>query len=191
VAGPQQFGLTPGAYLLYVSRLEPENNPELVIRAYREVETGWPLAIVGGNPYQPEYVERLKALADPRVVFTGSVYGEGYWSLQKGAAVYVSACEIGGTHPTLVEAMAAANAVLYLDTPENRETMADAGIPFRPEVADLAEAMRTLLRDQARRTELACRGQARARRHYSWDAIAAQYERLFAELLADKPPSRD
>jgi len=84
----------------------------------------------------------------------------------------------------LVEAMAAANAILYLDTPENRETMADAGIAFQPEVEDLAQAMRALLADDTRRVELACRGQARCRRHYGWDAITAQYEALFAELLA-------
>jgi glycosyltransferase involved in cell wall biosynthesis len=183
VPGPESFGLIPGKYLLYVTRLEPENNPELVIRAYREVATEWPLVMVGGNPYKPEYVEYLKSIADPRVRFTGAVYGDGYWSLQKGAGLYISACEIGGTHPTLVEAMAAANPVLYLDTPENRETMSDAGIAFDPQPQELTKKLKMLLADEKRRNELARRGRLRAEQHYTWDAITAQYEALFAELL--------
>src|SRR5579872_3502840 len=61
--------LTSKKFLLYVSRLEPENNPELVLAAYKQVQTDWPLVMVGGNDYQPEYPERLRRLADPRVIF--------------------------------------------------------------------------------------------------------------------------
>jgi len=181
--GPEQFGLEPGKYILYVTRLEPENNLELVIRGYALVETDWPLVIVGGNPYRPDYVEYLKSIADPRVVFTGPVYGDGYWILQKGAGFYVSGCEIGGTHPTLVEAMAAENPVLYLDTPENRETLAEAGIGFPPQPEALAEEMRRLLQDEGLRRELTLRARQRVQQVYGWEAITTQYEDLFAELL--------
>src|SRR5215469_8221698 len=109
-----QFGISSRKYILYVARLEPENNPELVLRAYRELRTDWPLVIVGGNTYHPNYVEALKRLADTRVIFTGPVYGDAYWSLQKNAGIVVFASEIGGIHPAFVEAMAAGNAVLYL-----------------------------------------------------------------------------
>jgi glycosyltransferase involved in cell wall biosynthesis len=183
VAGPEKFGLEPGRYLLYVSRLEPENNPELVIRAYGRVSTDWPLVIVGGNPYNPEYVRHLESISDPRVRFTGAVYGEGYWTLQQGAGVFVSAFEIGGTHPALVEAMAARNAVLYLNTVEGRETVADAGLPFEHEVEDLAEKLRLVIADEKLRSELQGRGLARVAQHYTWDAITAQYEALFSELI--------
>jgi glycosyltransferase involved in cell wall biosynthesis len=186
VPGPEQFHLTPGKFILYVTRLEPENNVELLIRAYAEIETDWPLVIVGGNPYRPEYVQFLKQIADPRVIFTGPVYGEGYWILQKGAGMYVSACEIGGTHPTLVEAMAAGNPLVYLDTPENRETVADCGIRFSPEKGELAQAMRSLLGDADLRDKLSRRALRRAEQVYSWDAITAQYEALFSEATGSK-----
>jgi len=58
------FGLPSRRYILYVARLEPENNPELVLRAFRAVDTNWPLVVVGGNPYQPAYSNYLKSLAD-------------------------------------------------------------------------------------------------------------------------------
>ena len=47
------FNLQPGRYVLYVSRLEPENNPELVLRSWRQVQTDWPLVMVGDNAYEP------------------------------------------------------------------------------------------------------------------------------------------
>ncbi len=183
VPGPETFGLEAGRYLLYVSRLEPENNPELVIRAYRQVETDWPLVVVGGNPYNEAYVTHLRSIADPRVRFTGAVYGDGYWTLQKGAGIFVTAFEIGGTHPALVEAMAAGNALLYLNTVEGRETVADAGLPYQLEADDLAAKMRQLLADEGLRAQLQGRGLARVAERYSWEAVAAQYEALFNELL--------
>jgi glycosyltransferase involved in cell wall biosynthesis len=187
--GLDSFGLVPERYILYVGRLEPENSPELVIRAYGQVQTDWPLVIVGGNPYNPGYVQRLKALADPRVIFTGAVYGEGYWALQKNAAIYISGCEIGGVHPALVEAMAARNAVLFLDTPASRETTAGCAIPFRADATELAGKLTTLLRDDKLRSDLAGRAQQSALRRFGWEAITRQYEHVFTELLSGRKRS--
>jgi glycosyltransferase involved in cell wall biosynthesis len=53
----------PGRYILYVSRLEPENQADLVIRAYRDVPGDVPLLIVGDAPYASAYKERLRELA--------------------------------------------------------------------------------------------------------------------------------
>src|SRR5438046_2773202 len=78
-------------YFLYVSRLEPENNPELVLQAYQRVSTDWPLVILGSNAYRPEYVKQLRSLADDRVLFPGAIYGDGYWVLVKNAGVSVYA----------------------------------------------------------------------------------------------------
>lgn len=179
----ETFGLESGRYLLYVSRLEPENNAELVIRAYAQVATDWPLVVVGGNQYNQPYVDHLHTISDPRVRFTGAVYGDGYWTLQKGAAIFVTAFEIGGTHPALVEAMAAGNALLYLDTAEGRETVADAGLPFALQVDDLAAKMRQVLNDAALRQQLQQKGLARAAKLFSWEAVTGQYEDLLQELL--------
>jgi glycosyltransferase involved in cell wall biosynthesis len=178
------FGLSSRRYILYVARLEPENNPELVIRAYRSLGTDWPLVIVGGNPYQPDYVRELQSLADNRVIFTGPVYGDGYWSLQKNAGVFVFAGEIGGIHPALVEAMAANNAVLYLDTPANRETARDCGISFHPDERDLATKLEQLIAAPERLRDLRTRAKSVALEVYRWEGVVDQYERLFAEMCA-------
>ena len=60
-----RFGLQPNRYMLYVSRLEPENNAHLVIEAYSRVKTDMPLVIVGDAPYAEEYIARLKSTRDP------------------------------------------------------------------------------------------------------------------------------
>ncbi len=154
-----------------------------MLRAYRNLQTDWPLVIVGGNPYQPTYVRQLESLADRRVVFTGPVYGDAYWSLQKNAGVFVFAGEIGGIHPALVEAMAAGNAILYLDTPANRETARDCGIPFRPDESDLATKLEQLIVVPKRIEELGQRAQAVAWSVYGWDKVVEQYEALFVKML--------
>jgi len=176
------LNLDPGRYVLYVSRLEPENNPDLVLRSWRNARSDWPLVIVGDNPYDPGYIERLRAMGDERVRFTGAIYGDGYWALQKHAGIFVFACEIGGVHPALIEAMAASNAVLYLDTPENAETAGDAAIRYEKSEADLAAKLQSLLDDAGARQQLAIRAKQRADALYRWEAIAEKYEKVFAQL---------
>ena len=177
------LNLESGRYVLYVSRLEPENNPDLVLRSWRNVRSDWPLVMVGDNPYDAGYIERLKSLGDERVRFTGAIYGDGYWALQKHAGVFVFACEIGGVHPALIEAMAASNPVLYLDTPENAETAGDAAIRYDKSEADLTAKLQSMLDDPAARQDLAARAKQRADELYRWEAIAQKYEKVFGELV--------
>ena len=172
------LNLEPERYVLYVSRLEPENNPDLVLRSWREVRSDWPLVMVGDNRYDPGYLERLKAMGDERVRFPGAIYGDGYWALQKHAGIFVFACEIGGVHPALIEAMAASNPVLYLDTPENAETAGDAAIRYNKSEQDLREKLQVLLDDGGARKELAARAKQRADPLYRWEAIAERYEKV-------------
>jgi len=184
------FDFPKGGFILYVSRLEPENNPELVIGAYRQVQTDWPLVMVGGNSYDASYVQRLRDLADPRVVFLGPVYGGGYWELLRDAGLYLFACEVGGVHPALIEAMAAQKPILYLDTPENRETAGDAAIPFQAEIPDLASEMSRLLANPDSRRELARKAHERAARMFGWEETTLKYEALFSELLPANAPTQ-
>jgi glycosyltransferase involved in cell wall biosynthesis len=175
--------LQSGRYVLYVSRLEPENNPDLVLRSWRSVRSDWPLVIVGDNSYDPGYIARLRDLGDERVLFTGAIYGETYWALQKHAGAFVFACEVGGVHPALIEAMAAENAVLYLDSKENRETAADAGVAYLKSEDDLAAKLQLLLDDPGERQRLAVRARERAEQLFRWEAVARKYEELFQEVL--------
>ena len=80
----RQWGVEPNRYVLYVSRPEPENNAHIVIEAFKRVRTPHKLLIVGDAPYAHEYIRKLRESArrDPRIVFTGFVFGEAYRALQ-------------------------------------------------------------------------------------------------------------
>jgi glycosyltransferase involved in cell wall biosynthesis len=175
------LGLSSRGYVLYVSRLEPENNAHVVIEAYRRVNTAMPLLIVGDAPYSGEYIARLKATADPRVRFAGGIYGQGYRELQSHAFAYVHATEVGGTHPALVEGMGHGNCVIVYDAPENREAAGDSALYFNS-VETLAGQFQRVIDDAELLTSLRVKAQARAARLFSWDAIADRYERLFHEM---------
>ena len=169
------LGLEPGQYVLYVSRLEPENNAHVVIDAYRSVRTGLPLVVVGDAPYASGYIARLRRATDPRVRFLGAIYGHGYHVLRSHAAAYVQATEVGGTHPALVEAMGAGNAIAANDVPEHRETLGDAGLFYRG-AAELATVLQEILDEPARAADLRSRARNRALAEFSWDHVAEAYE---------------
>jgi len=186
----ERLGLASDGYVLYVSRLEPENNALAVVRAFRGVATEKRLVVVGDAPYARAYVERVKSEAalDPRVLLPGAIYGPGYRELVSHAAAHVHATEVGGTHPALLEAMAVAHPVLVLDTPENREAGGDAVEYFSlgldpPDERDLSRRLAALLEDPSRAAALAAKARLRVATLYDWEKITDAYERLFARLV--------
>ena len=179
-------GIDPGRYVLYVSRLEPENQADVVIAAYRRVPGDIPLLVVGDAPHAEAYKERLRGLAaaDPRVRLTGAIYGDGYRDLQRAAMAYIQATSVGGTHPALIEAMGAGNLVLAFDTPENREVLDGTGLLFSNGFR-LADQLARVVADPWSSDLAALRAAARARADsvYSWDAVTDTYVELFERLV--------
>jgi glycosyltransferase involved in cell wall biosynthesis len=183
----ERLGLEPGKYILFVGRLEPENNPHLLVEAFSRIGAErareMKLAIVGGAPYASEYIRQVWRSADPRVVFPGYVFGRGYWELQRHAYLFCAPTEVGGTHPVILEALAAGNCVLVNDHPPNVETVGEAGVYFsgRRGVDDLTVQLERLLADPELVAEYRLRALRRAE-HYSWEAVTDQYEQLLEEV---------
>lgn len=180
----KSFNAEPGEYFLYVSRLEPENNAHVVIEAFEKIKTDKKLFIVGDAPYSKEYIKELKSTKDPRIIFTGYVYGEGYKELQSYAYCYIHATEVGGTHPALIEAMGFGNCVIVNETPENLEVVGDCGIIYeKNDVGDLARKINYVINNPDVVEEYGAKAMARIRKYYSWDYVTREYERLFLNLL--------
>jgi len=186
----RRWRVEPNRYVLYVSRLEPENNAHLVIEAFKKVRTAHRLLIVGDAPYAHDYINDLKARArgDKRIIFTGFVFGQDYRALQQNAYCYVHGTEVGGTHPALLEAMGFGNCVLTLAAPENIEAVGDAAIPYNDET-DLAQKLQRVLRDGSLVHAFRNRAQTRVKQYYDWDGVVDQYEQLFAELAGVTLPN--
>ena len=176
------LGLEPGKYVLYVSRMEPENNALLVREAFESIATDFKLALVGDAPYAAGYIAEVKNTRDSRILFPGAIYGDGYRQLQYHCYAYVQATEVGGTHPALIEAMGRGALVLYLETPENREVAGDSGVPFTKD--NLHEKLAWAV--TVSKEERDCWGRKAIRRIeklYSWNAVTGAYEKLFRSLV--------
>ena len=183
----KRYGLEPEGYILYVSRLEPENNAAMVIESFKDLETDLKLVIVGDAPYASEYKARLKSLAadDQRIVFTGFVFGTDYKSLQQNAYAYVHATEVGGTHPALIEAMGYGNCVLAYETSENAEVVGEAALLFA-DTADLTKKLQQVVGDRSILETYRTKAQAHVAGNYSWESITDQYEELFRKIARSK-----
>ena len=180
----REIGLEPNRYLLYVSRMEPENNALLVVQAYRKVATDIPLVMVGDAPYSRQYIDEVAAAADERVRFLGYRFGDEYHALSANALAYIQATEVGGTHPALVEAMGHRNAVIAHDVPEHHEVVGDAGVYFDYRSPDsLAARITQLIKEPETVDRLRQGAENRVRARYSWTAITDTYETYFRELV--------
>ena len=174
-----RFGLQSGEYYLYVSRMEPENNPLLVVRAFEQARVDKKLVMVGDAPYAADYIREVKRTDDPRIVFTGAVYGRGYDELQSHCAAYIHATEVGGTHPALIEAMGRGAPVLFLETPENVEVAGDVGRVFLKDADGLARLIERIDAMPANGLqEMGRRGLEAARERYDWERVVDRYEEL-------------
>ena len=181
------LGIEPGGYVLYVSRMEPENNALMVRQAFERVNTDLKLVLVGDAPYADSYIRKVKDTHDPRILIPGAIYGEGYDELQSHCALYVQATEVGGTHPALLEAMGRGAMVLYLDTPEAQEVAGDAAIAFASSQEDLTRKLQWAVSlPLAERIAWGQRALERIESRYSWDIVTDQYEALLRGLVTTK-----
>lgn len=176
------WGLESRGYILFVGRLVPENAPHDVLAAVRLAGLEVPAVIVGDAPYAKEYKTALRAGAPPNTVFTGYQFGSPYQQLTFHAGIFVLAATVGGTHPVLVEQMAAGNAILARNTDSNREVLGEAGRYWEtPE--QLAELMGSLWPDSNLRRLLGELARRRAAERYNWDQVTGRYLELAAETI--------
>jgi glycosyltransferase involved in cell wall biosynthesis len=179
-----RLGLLSRGYFLLVGRLVPENCAHHLVDAYQQLASKLECVIVGDAPYAQQYIDDLKRRG-PRVTFPGYIFGEGYRELMHHAYAVVVASEVGGTHPVLVEAMAAGNCVVVNDTPANLEVIAGAGLsyPGRLGAGALRHVLERLEQSPAIAESYRELAAKRAAAEYSWDAVCDAYEALFAGLL--------
>jgi len=189
-----RFRLEPGRYVLFVGRLVPENCAHHLVEAFQGLNTDFKCVIVGDAAYAQDYIASLRASAqiDPRIVFTGYVFGKGYYELGSNAHIFVETSGVGGTHPALTEAMAFGNCVVVHNTPENLETVGDAGFAYDGKVGadSLRQVLQRLLSEPGLVSEYRQRARQRAQTRYTWEAVTDAYERLFYQLCGKPLPEQ-
>ena len=185
--GLKKYGLERERYILFVGRLVPENCIHHLVDAFLKLDTDLKCVIVGDSAYSKTYVTSLKERAndDPRIIFTGYIFGKGYHELGSNALIFVETSGVGGTHPALVEAMAFGSCVITHNTPENLETIGDAGLSYDGKLGaeDLYKLMTKLVNDPDLVKSFGRRAQDYAKKHYEWAAVTEAYEQLFFKVL--------
>jgi len=188
----EQYGVEPGRYVLFVGRLIPEKGVHYLIEAFEGLETDHRLVIVGDSPYTPDYVRKLRATEDPRIVFTGYLFGDGFKQLMRNCRVYVQPSDIEGTSPVLLTAMGYARPVVVNGIPENLATVGEAGQSFPPgDVAALRQILAEILDDREVLDALGEKSLQRVRTHYNWERIADEFQALFQDLVEGREPRTD
>ena len=179
-----EYGVEPGSYYLQVCRIEPENNPDIVVREFAASGAVAPLLVVGGANYESAYFERLKATDDPRIHFLGPVYEpEHIEALFLGAKAYIHGHEVGGTNPSLVTAMGCGRLVLAHAVRFNREVLGGNGLLWTKEPGSLRACIEEVELDAEplrARAAVACR--ERISDYYAWDKCARDHDRFFRWL---------
>jgi len=181
----RRYGLEPQQYYLIASRMVPENNPDLIIRAFERLRTNKLLAVAGGVNYRSEFVEELKRTRDPRIRFLGHVGDVCHVKeLHCNAYAYVHGHSLGGTNPSLVKALGYGNCVVALNTPFNQEVLNDSGVMFERETEDLLTKLQYVEDNPGIVEHYRRRAPDRIREAYTWEHITDQYEDFFYSLIA-------
>lgn len=170
----EKWNLEKDSYLLYLGRLVPEKRPELLIDAFRALETNKRLVIAGGSSDTLAYEKELRAATqgDNRIVFTGFVNGEPLAELYSNCYAYVLPSDVEGMPMSLLEAMAYGRCCVTSDTPECADVLAGNGVTFeKGSVDSLRSALRDLLADAGRAGALGAAAKAHVEKTYNWDSV--------------------
>ena len=176
-------GLAPQTYYLVVGRFVPENNYETMIREFMKSNTDKKFALIANvsDKFLKELQEKTGFQNDPRIVFVGTVYDqELLMKIRENAYGYFHGHEVGGTNPSLLEALSSTRLNLLLNVGFNREVAEDSALYWSKEPGDLASLIEKA--DQlsdGQIAELSEKAKKRIADAYSWEFIAGEYQRLF------------
>jgi alkylhydroperoxidase/carboxymuconolactone decarboxylase family protein YurZ len=166
-----RLALEPRGYWLVVTRIEPENNTDLIVAGYLASGSSIPLIVVGGARYESAYSKLLFASAGAGVRFVGPIYDAAALNgLYEGCRAYLHGHEVGGTNPSLLRAMNAGAPCVAIDVEFNREVLGPTGTYFARQPAAVAAELRSVEADPRAAAARGAAARERAGRLYRWDA---------------------
>ena len=183
----RRWGLEKNSYILFLGRLVPEKRPELLIDAFKSIDTSKRLVIAGGSSDTSEYERQLheRAKGDSRILFTGFVTGKPLAELYSNAYCYVLPSDVEGMPMSLLEAMAYGCACVTSDISECSDVLGETGAIFtRGDVAALREVLTALLSNPAYVTKLGAKAKARLESEYDWDSVVERTLEVYKGVIA-------
>lgn len=173
-------------YYLIVGRFVPENNYETMIKEFMKSNTKKDLVIVTNvekNKFYEELKEKTKFDKDTRIKFVGTVYDEELLMLiRKNAYAYIHGHEVGGTNPSLLEALATTDLNMLLDVSFNKEVGKDGAIYWNKEENNLKKLLeKSEKMNNKEKQEYSNLAKRRIIEEYSWKNIVSKYEEIFGD----------
>ena len=177
------LGLMPNRFLTVIARPEPENSIFEMVKGFSAKPRGYQLAVLGNYDADNFYHRAIKAAASSEVTFVGAIYDKPVvQALRFHSAAYLHGHQVGGTNPSLVEALGAGNPVVAHDNRFNR-WVAGAGAVYFSCADTFSMRMDELLSGTEQLDTLQQHGQLRFNGSFAWLDVLGQYEDLFEEFL--------
>jgi len=182
----KQKGLTKKDYYLVVGRFVPENSFEVMIREFMKSNTNKDFALITNvnDKFLNELEDKLHFKNDKRIKFVGTVYDQELLKkIRENAYGYFHGHTVGGTNPSLIEALGSTDLNLLVDVGFNKEVAEDCALYWNREKDNLAKLID--FADQMSVDEIKKMGQKakkRVAKEYTWEKICDLYENLFANI---------
>ncbi|MBF8723037.1 DUF1972 domain-containing protein [Pseudomonas guariconensis] len=175
----ERFSLNSGGYSIIIARPEPENSILEMVRAFSSKERGHILLVLGNySPEKNPYHRLVMDSASAEVVFPGAIYEPAViQALRFHCRFYLHGHRVGGTNPSLVEALGANCAIVAHDNPFNRWVAEESAKYFQDE-AGCAKAISDLLEDSSSLKKLKTAAHLRFNERFTWSSVLKEYEDL-------------
>ncbi|WP_456400763.1 DUF1972 domain-containing protein [Persephonella sp.] len=177
----EEYKLEHFRYYMLVARLEPENNIEIILDGYLLSDMSEPFVVVGGlgNKYAVHLLEKYKGIN--KIKFVGSIYDyKKLSSLRWFSKLYFHGHSVGGTNPSLLEAMASNAYICAHDNPFNRHVLGNNGFYFKTK-EDVANLIKNYTDEY--RKEFVEKNRQKIKEIYNWEKVSREYLKVFEEVL--------
>ena len=174
------LGLDREKYIVVIARPEPENSILEIVRAFSRCPRGVKLVVLGNyDPIKNSYHQQVLECASPEVVFLGAIYDQSVVNaLRSYCKFYIHGHKVGGTNPSLVEALGAGSPVLAHDNKFNRWVAGDSACYFASE-DECALQIDKFLNDGNLLNKMGEISQYRFKEEFTWEKVLTSYEKLF------------
>lgn len=183
-------GLEIGQYYLVVGRFVPENNYETMIREFMKSKSKKNFALITNvnEKFLNELEDKLHFKSDPRIKFVGTVYDKDLLKkIRECAYGYFHGHEVGGTNPSLLEALGSTKLNLLLDVGFNKEVGQDAALYWKKDIGSLSRLIeKTDIMNSEVIDEYGNKAKERIRRAFSWKYIGDRYNEVFINDKREK-----
>mgnify|MGYP000388440886 CR=1 FL=1 len=179
-----EYGLEKDNYAIFIARAEPENSVLEMVTAFSAKTRDTKLVVLGNfEPKRKPYHKAVIEAASAEVVFLGAIYETDKVSaLRFFCRFYVHGHQVGGTNPSLVEALGSGDAILAHDNPFNRWVAKDGALYFS-DLASMERGYDQLFTDDALIESLRAKSKENFHANFQWADIIEQYEQLLLKFL--------